>query len=146
MIAAAVFAVAALLLGAASLYRGGAWARALAYTALVAGLAGLWWSSLGVPRPLWMGGDVGTVVAYRLDEPRAIYVWVVPEGSSVPLALELPWGERQASELHAAAGQAARNGGVVKMGKAGAARDGNPRGDRMFYSRPAPALPPKMSR
>jgi hypothetical protein len=140
--APAVFVTAALVVGAASLYGRTAWLRSGAYCVLVAALAALWWSSLGTPRPVLLGAPRGTVAAFSLDEPRAIYVWLLLPGAHVPIALALPWRETDAAALDRAARDARQAGTRVRMGgrrDRGAGAAGSP----MFYPAPAAALPPK---
>lgn len=49
---------------------------------------------IGHPSPL---RPKGKVIAYVLDEPRAIYVWLQVEGK--PYAVQLPWSIQQAQQL-----------------------------------------------
>lgn len=91
-----------------------AWVRALSLVATL-GLAGaLWQTSLGRPRPPSFAAPTGQVIGYRFDEPRAIYVWILPPGETVPTAFALPWSERKAAELQEAAEQARRKGEPVE--------------------------------
>lgn len=142
---AAIYAAVALVVGAASLFAASAWLKAGSYVCLVVALFGLWWVSLGQPRPALFGVPKGTVVAYSLDEPRAIYVWLRPEGEPAPVGIALPWREREAVALHKAARQAKETGEPLKMrGRAGGAGIAGLRHvTPVFYPAPAPALPPK---
>ena len=144
---AAGYAVAAVVVGAVSLYGRAAWLRAGAFCCLLAALGAVWWASLGQPRPVLLGVPQGTVAAFELDEPRAIYVWLMVPGARAPIALALPWNEAAAAELHDAQQQAKRRGTEVRMGKPGHGgahpHQGNEPGAGMFYPAPEPALPPK---
>lgn len=145
---AAIYAAAALLVGAASLFAASAWLRAGSYACLVAAILGVWWGSLGAPRPAMFGVPQGTVVAFSLDEPRAIYVWLQPPDARAPVAIALPWHESDAAALHRAAQQAKATHAVLKMrGQSGGANGipGLHAMAPMFYPAPAPALPPKQS-
>ncbi len=147
---AALFAAAALMTGAASLFAARPWLKAGAYCALVIAMGAMWWASLGRPRPILplLGIPAGTIAAFSLDEPRAIYVWLMPPGARVPVALALPWNERDAAALHHAMRAAQRLGTRVKMrGRTGATRPsgifGIRRGAPLFYPAPNPPLPAK---
>src|SRR5579883_1578173 len=91
MIDAVVFAVLSLAVGLVSIYARPAWLRAAAYAGLVVGILLLWYAALGQPRPQYLHIPSGTVLGYHLDEPNAIYLWLMPNGSAQPLALQLPW-------------------------------------------------------
>ncbi len=147
---AALFAAAALMTGAASLFAARPWLKAGAYCALVVAMGVTWWASLGRPRPILplLGIPAGTVAAFSLDEPRAIYVWLMPPGARVPVALALPWNERDAAALHRAMRASQRLGTRVKMhgGQRPAGASGTPmlrRDGPVFYPAPTPPLPPK---
>ncbi len=144
---AGAFAAAAVVVGAVSLFGRRPWLRASAFCCLVAALGAVWWASLGQPRPVLLGVPSGTVAAFELDEPRAIYVWLMAPGARAPIALALPWSEADAAALHDAAEQARRRRTQVRMGQPGhgGAVGGDQRGPAMFYPAPAPALPPKQA-
>lgn len=87
--------------------------------------------------------EQATVVAAKLDEGRAIYVWLALEGASEPRAYVLPWDEKRAREMMKAKGEVEAKGGELRM-----RRPFDP--DRlptepMFYPAPQPALPPKLA-
>ncbi len=104
-----------------------AWVRALSFV-ITLGLAGaLWQTSLGRPRPPTFAVPTGTVVGYRFDEPRAIYLWMLPPGETAPTAFALPWSEKKAAELQEAAEQARRKGEPLE-----ARRGDRPRGPLGF--------------
>lgn len=146
MIGPGAFAVAAVVVGAASLFASRSWLRAGAFCCLVVALGAVWWASLGQPRPVLLGLPSGTVAAFTLDEPHAIYVWLIAPGARAPIALALPWNETAAAALHDAARMAKQRGTRVKMGRAGrggARGAGHAAGTAMFYPAPTPAVPPK---
>lgn len=143
---AGAFAAAAVVVGAASLFASRSWLRAGAFCCLLVALGAVWWASLGAPRPVLLGVPSGTVAAFTLDEPHAIYVWLLAPGARAPIALALPWNEAAAAALHDAAQEAKRRGTRVKMGRpgrGGAHGAGDAAGTAMFYPAPGPALPPK---
>ena len=146
---AALYGLLALMAGAASLFARREWVRAGAYCLLLVGLAGVWIASLGHPRPVGLGGNPrsGTVVAFSLDEPDAIYVWLMRPGAREPLALELPWRMRDAVALAKAAEAAKQSGAEVRM-RGGSHRGGHgtDRAQPMFYPAPPPPLPAKTKR
>lgn len=115
MIDVLVFAALALGVGLVSIYAASAWLRAGAYVGLVAGVLFLWYASLGLPRPEYFRVPSGTVLGYRLDEPNAIYLWLVPNGSAQPLALQLPWHADVASNLVDAARRRGNPGDSIKL-------------------------------
>lgn len=136
------FAALAAIVGLVSIYGRSPWLRAGGYAALVAGVLLLWFTALGVPRPEYFRVPEGTVVAYRLDEPHAIYVWLVPEGSARPLALELPWQNDTASSLVDTDRQRTNAGESIKLSN----RPENDLGLRskpVFYVSRSTGLPPK---
>jgi hypothetical protein len=120
----AVFAVAAVLLGSVVLFfhRIHAWVRVSAFCALLFVLLMLWQSSLGLPRPtmLELHDPQGTVVSYVVNEPDAILVWLVADGSSVPRSYALPFDTKEAMQLQQAFEAAKKNGLPVRMGNGGA--------------------------
>lgn len=110
-----VFAALSLAVGLVSIYASSAWLRATTYATLVAGLLLLWFTSLGLPRPEYLHVPNGTVLSYYLDEPNAIYLWLVPEGSAQPVALQLPWHDDVAGNLVDAARRRGNPGDSIKM-------------------------------
>jgi len=115
MIDAVVFAVLSLAVGLVSIYARPAWLRAAAYAGLVVGILLLWYAALGQPRPQYLHIPSGTVLGYHLDEPNAIYLWLMPNGSAQPLALQLPWYDDVASNLLDAARHRNNPGDSLKM-------------------------------
>jgi hypothetical protein len=139
VIAAAIFTASSLVLGAAALYAHGPWLRAVAYAILVASNAALWYTALGVPRPVLISAPKGNVVAYLMDEPRSIYMWVVRPGEEKPIAYRIPWREQTAVQLSTAMGKARRQGRKLRVGPGTSNNGGAPK----FKLGHAPALPPK---
>ena len=82
-----------------------------------------------------------TVVGSSLDESRAIYVWLQLDGVPEPRAYALPWDQRVAEQLQAAARTAAERQSAVRMRLPFETTldDREPR----FYALPQPAMPPK---
>jgi hypothetical protein len=128
----AVFGAMSLLLGSAMLFSSldRHWLRVLAFCALLAALPILWQTSLGLPRPvdLDLGKPSGTVVSYVVDEPKSIFVWLVPDGGSLPRAYSFSFETRKALQLQKAFENARQRGGEVRMepsqgGKAGGLAD-----------------------
>ncbi|MGH7105733.1 MAG: hypothetical protein ACREFT_04435 [Acetobacteraceae bacterium] len=142
----ALFVVAALIAGAASLSAAAAWVRAGAYAGLVAAMLALWWTALGHPRPALFGVPHGMVAGYALDEPRAIDVQVRPPGGGAPVTWALPWSEQAAQQLEAAAAEAKRQGRPLAIrGRRGGGRGFETRhhAGPVFYPAAAPQLPAK---
>lgn len=138
---ALIFAALSLAVGLVSIYGRSASLRAASYAGLVAGTLLLWYMSLGLPRPEYFHVPSGTVLGYRLDEPKAIYLWLVPNGSVEPLALELPWREEVANNLVDAARRRGNPGDSLQMSSAHGAM-GLP-SKPVFYVRHPQSLPPK---
>lgn len=149
MIAAAIFTAASLILGAACLYARGPWLKAIAYSILVASTAGLWYTALGVPRPVLVSSPRGDIVAYVMDEPRNIYLWIAPPGSRQPTAYRIPWHKQTAVRLAVEMTKARKQGSALRVGPANAPQRGraaessNSGGVLRFYPAPPAALPPK---
>lgn len=139
MIVAAIFTASSLVLGAAALYARGPWLRAVAYAILVASNAALWYTALGTPRPVLVSAPKGNVVAYVMDEPRSIYMWVVRPGEKRPTAYRIPWHEQTAVQLSVKMANARRQGRKLRVAP-GRSNNG---GVLKFYPQPLPLLPPK---
>ncbi|MGH7102903.1 MAG: hypothetical protein ACREFJ_10955 [Acetobacteraceae bacterium] len=142
----ALFAAAALVAGAASLFAAAAWVRAGAYAGLVAAMLALWWVALGHPRPALFGVPSGTVAGYALDEPRAIDVQVRPPGGGAPVTWALPWSEQVAAQLEEAAAEAKKEGRPLAMrGRRSGGRgyETKHHAGPLFYPTAAPQLPVK---
>jgi hypothetical protein len=102
---------------------------------------------LGRPKPwqLELGrgsAEAATVLASRLDEGRAIHLWLELDGVAEPRAYVLPWHEGAARALDEAQREAEQRGTPVRM------RDPFMRSldDRepFFHAAPQPPLPPKI--
>lgn len=55
--------------------------------------------SLGTPLNSSIAMVHGEVVSVIYVENEAIYLWVVPDGSSVPVAIALPWSTEEAKHI-----------------------------------------------
>ncbi len=144
-----VFALLALSAGACAIAVHGAWVRAGSFCLTVVLAAALWQTSLGRPRPAVFEAPTGTVVGFHFDEPRAIYLWMLPAGARAPTAFALPWSERQAAQLQQAAEQARKDGEPLQARRTDRPT-GPMRGLRLtaqdslrFYPAEHQALPPK---
>lgn len=139
----AIFAALSALVGLISIYGRSASLRAASFGGLVLGMLLLWYASLGIPRPQYLHVPHGTVLSFHLDEPNAIYLWLLPDGSARPLALELPWQKDVAGNLVDASERRANQGDRIKI------RDGivgsGLRTKPLFYVSHSEALPPKTS-
>lgn len=100
---------------------------------------------LGRPKPAdleWTRSEAAeaTVLAARLREGEAIYLWLGFEDLNEPRSFVLPWSEAMARELYGAQGEAQENGGEVRVRlplKSDLTRD-----DPVFYA--APQQPPPL--
>ena len=120
-------------------------ALALAALLMAGGYGGLL-EVLGRPKPvaLILSGKTAedaTVVATRIREGEAIYLWLESEAAPVPRAYVLPWSLEDAKQLNKAQRQAKAVGTKVQM------RQDVP-SDRvteepLFYAQPQTALPDK---
>jgi hypothetical protein len=125
-----VFGVISLLLGCVMLFSSHErnWIRVMAFGCLVAALPMLWQASLGLPRPtdLDLRKPSGTVVSYVVDEPKSIFVWLVPDGSKLPRAYSFSFETRKALQLQKAFADARQHGSEVRMDLGGSNKSGNP--------------------
>jgi hypothetical protein len=110
----------------------------LSYAALV--------DLLSKPKPVdleWWQSDAAEaeVLASRLVEDEAIYLWLQLPELAEPRAYVLAWDRASAEELQNATREAERQGGGVQMRVPfePSLEDREPR----FYAQPQPALPPK---
>jgi hypothetical protein len=143
-----IFGLLALGLGTCAIAAPAAWIRAGALCLTLGLAAALWQTSLGRPRPPLLEDPSGTVIGYQLDEPRAIYLWVVGPGEHAPTSFALPWSEQQASQLQQASEQAKKQGDSLQAGGKGqhgrlGAFAAAARTDLRFYPAEHHALPPK---
>ena len=101
---------------------------------------------LSKPKPAsfeWWLDKAGeaTVLGSSMVEDEAIYLWLQLDGVGEPRAYALPWDQRTAEQLQAAAREAAEQQAAVRMRLPfePTLDDREPR----FYALPQPALPPK---
>jgi hypothetical protein len=127
--APAVFGVISLLLGCVMLFSSHErnWIRVMAFCCLLAALPMLWQTSLGFPRPtgLVLGKPLGTVVSYVVDEPKSIFVWLVPDGSKLPRVYSFSFEARTALQLQSAFADARQRGSEVRMEPGGSNKSGS---------------------
>ncbi len=103
---------------------------------------------LGRPKPVelqWSRSDEdeATVLAARMREGEAIYLWLGFRDLGEPRSYVLPWNEAMARELYGAQGEAEETGGEVRVRlplDADLIRE-----KPLFYAAPQPAPPPKAS-
>ena len=115
-------------------------AFAVAVIAWIVGLSDL----MGRPRPMGLTHAMsmaGTVLTSQLRENEAIYLYVLPDGTTEPLSLVLPWSTDVAKQLM----EAQRGSG--RDGRDGSARFTFERSweqlPPIFYPMPQPKAPPK---
>lgn len=99
----------------------------------------------GMPKPAsleWRPLAEAKVVAVSLDEPKAIYLWLIADGDTQPRAYILPWQSRTAEQAQQAMQQAQKSGRGVRMRHApGTEPSGED--EAVFYPEPQAPLPPK---
>lgn len=101
---------------------------------------------LSRPKPIqlaWSPPDPETsaVVANVMRENEAIFIWLIEEGAREPRALQLPWSEELARQLHEASRKSEETGGTLRMRYRKTARLAE--GHKVFYAEPQQAPPPK---
>ncbi len=101
---------------------------------------------LGRPKPAsldWSRSEAAeaTVLAARLREGEAIYLWLGFEDLDEPRSFVLPWDEARAKELYGAQGEAQENGGEVRA-RLPLTSDLESE-DPVFYAAPQPPPPAK---
>ena len=101
---------------------------------------------LSKPKPVdlewWQSGAAeAEVLASRMIEDKAIYLWLQLPDLSEPRAYVLPWDRASAEQLQQAMREAEQNGSGVQMRLPfePSLEDREPK----FYALPQPALPPK---
>lgn len=103
---------------------------------------------LSRPKPVsveWAKAGVAEaeVVAARMREGEAIFLWLEFAGEPEPRAYMMPWDQKTARQLHQAMREAEQNGTGTRMTRP---FDPDPRrADRQFYAPPQPELPPKLA-
>jgi hypothetical protein len=104
---------------------------------------------LGRAKPVhleWTNMNVAEaeVLASRLDEKRAIYVWLMLPDAESPRAYALAWNEDLAKQLNEAQSQAEERGQGMRMrfpfGSSALTSE-----ERTFYAPPPQSLPPKQT-
>ena len=75
---------------------------------------------LSRPKPVWLEWAQhrlaeATLLASRLDEGKAIYLWLEIDGVAAPRAYAMPWNQQHAQELQDAQRAAAKNGSLVRV-------------------------------
>lgn len=100
---------------------------------------------MGRPKPTtleWISqAEEATVVAVRMREGEAIYLWLELEAPSEPRSYVIPWNQDEARQLQEAMQEAESNGGEVRMRGPFSNR---PQTDEpTFYAQPQETLPPK---
>ncbi len=98
---------------------------------------------LGSPKPMrleWRMPGQATVLAARVQEGEAIYLWLQTPTMKEPRAYALPWDMQMAQQLQNAMQEGESGGRAVRMEMAGGGSgDGVPK----FYAQPHQALPDK---
>ena len=103
---------------------------------------------MGLPKPLWLDWRYwfaspaeAEVVAHLLDEPEAIYLWLLLPDESEPRSYVMPWDTNKARQLRQAVQEGQEKGTGVRMARP-FERDAQ-EAERRFYAPPVEALPPK---
>lgn len=99
---------------------------------------------MGTPKPMkleWRPPGKATVLAARMHEGEAIYVWLQTPDAKAPRAYALPWNTQTAQQLQSALQEREARGSPVKMTLA--PPDGGEDGVAKFYAQPQQALPDK---
>ena len=111
----AYFAVFAVLIGVWGWAHRPSWWTVAVYPVLCLALYFAATEVMGSSKPTWLEwremGDV-RVMAYVLDEPNAIHLWI---DAGEPRAYVEPWSLKRAKELRGAAGQAEEDGTSLWM-------------------------------
>jgi len=101
---------------------------------------------LGRPKPVemeWTQRNLSEaqVIGSRMEEGKAIYLWLGIDGMAEPRAYALPWSQELARQLHGAESNAKQSGTEVRMRSPfEASLDER---QRMFYAAPPPPPPLK---
>ena len=99
---------------------------------------------MGSPKPIgleWHKPDKPTVIAARMREGEAIYVWLQQPDAKEPRSYVLPWDVKMAQQLQDAMRDGEARGTAVKMEMA--RPQGGDDGAPKFYAQPHMPLPPK---
>lgn len=103
MIISILFGLLALMSGYLALFLTKVRDKAIFYPLFVIAFIFTWQSALGIPMPddLNLFHKKGKLIAQQLDEPnKAIYVWVLIEGTTQPISIQIPWVKSTAEQLH----------------------------------------------
>jgi hypothetical protein len=75
--------------------------RLTSYAILVVTLVAIWQSCLGLPRytEVQVFDIKGKILSYQLDEPNAIYIWVLQKDEVAPVSLQLKWSTETAQKM-----------------------------------------------
>lgn len=94
----------------------------------------------GYPRPIWMSNfDKAKITGIIFQEPIAIYLWLVPEGEEIPVAIKLPWDTGEANELQKLQMESYESGTGIGMNFDESNDENSPK----FYEMPVQQLPLK---
>jgi len=99
---------------------------------------------MGTPKPMkleWRTPEHATVLAAKMREGEAIYVWLQSPDAKAPRAYALPWNMQMAQQLQNAMHEREARGSREKMTRA--SPDGGEDGVAKFYAQPQQALPDK---
>lgn len=104
MMLAILFGIITLITGYLILVLKNTWFKAIGYPIFVLSFIFTWQQSLGIalPSDFNLLHIKGKLIAQRLVEPTAIYVWIMPDQQTQPLAIQLPWEKSTARQLHEA--------------------------------------------
>ena len=96
---------------------------------------------LSRPKPIafeWTQLDIeeANVLGARMEEDKAIYLWLALDGVAEPRSYVLPWNEEMAKQLHSAQRKAEAEGAAVRMNQP-FERSWDDR-ERKFYAAPPP--------
>jgi hypothetical protein len=99
---------------------------------------------MGAPKPIqleWRAPDKPTVIAARMREGEAIYVWLQSPDAKEPRSYVLPWNTQTAQQLQDALREGESRGTAVemKLTRPQGGDDGVPK----FYAQPQRPLPRK---
>ena len=94
-----------------------AWRKLVMFAFMLVMSGAMLLTSLGTPKPVALQYPRvhGTMLAYSLDEGRAIYVWVRPDDSAVPMSFRLAWSQQTAAKIEQAAQRGAAEHRAIKV-------------------------------
>lgn len=121
--------------------------REMSRRAMIAFLSGLMVPYLmvmlviGTPSPNWLvHSNHLHVLNYVLAENKAIYMWVLPEGSDIPVYIYRPWSTEEANQIIQQFNQSKVDGHEVWI-QLGSGQ--GPHGDMAPWEMPVKPNPPK---